>query len=110
MYSLSSLADSQSRITGIPQRKQKWTLSFGGARAYLGSARYMDKQIGGQVDGIRARRSSGSALKPFVFALGISIGHGLRKMVRDTLLILWPGIRRRILIELFLGHSQPKKL
>ena len=39
------------------------------ARALLGSADFHDDVISGQVDGTRARRSPGSTLKPFVYAL-----------------------------------------
>jgi penicillin-binding protein 1C len=43
-------------------------------RAYVGSANFWDNKIQGQVDGIRARRSPGSALKPFIYALAIEHG------------------------------------
>ena len=43
--------------------------------AYVGSADYSDREIHGMVDGVRALRSPGSALKPFVF--GLALDHGL---------------------------------
>jgi penicillin-binding protein 1C len=43
-------------------------------RAAVGSAGFFDARIGGQVDGTRARRSPGSALKPFVYALALDQG------------------------------------
>jgi penicillin-binding protein 1C len=43
-------------------------------RAAVGSAGFFDARIGGQVDGTRARRSPGSALKPFVYALALEQG------------------------------------
>ena len=43
-------------------------------RAYVGSADYFDETIDGQVNGLRARRSPGSTLKPFVYALGMDQG------------------------------------
>jgi len=43
-------------------------------KAMLGSANYFDDDIEGQVNGVRARRSPGSALKPFIYALGIEQG------------------------------------
>lgn len=43
-------------------------------RALLGSASFLDADLHGQVDGTRARRSPGSALKPFLYALGIDQG------------------------------------
>jgi penicillin-binding protein 1C len=43
-------------------------------KAYLGSADFFDSEIQGQVDGTRAHRSPGSALKPFVYGLGFDQG------------------------------------
>lgn len=43
--------------------------------AYVGSADYGSAEIQGMVDGIRARRSPGSAVKPFVY--GLALDHGL---------------------------------
>jgi len=42
--------------------------------AYLGSADFWNVPIEGQVDGIRARRSPGSTLKPFVYGLALEQG------------------------------------
>ncbi len=41
----------------------------GGVLAYAGSANFRDKKHSGQVDGVRALRQPGSALKPFVYGL-----------------------------------------
>lgn len=56
--------------------------------AYCGSAKFLDANILGQVDGVKARRSPGSALKPFVYALAMQQGliHP-RSLVRDGRLI-----------------------
>jgi len=43
-------------------------------KAVIGSVNYFDDDIQGQVNGARARRSPGSALKPFIYALGIEQG------------------------------------
>jgi penicillin-binding protein 1C len=43
-------------------------------KAYIGSANYFDGAIEGQVDGLRGRRSPGSALKPFIYALAVDQG------------------------------------
>ncbi|HXZ84514.1 MAG TPA: penicillin-binding protein 1C, partial [Myxococcota bacterium] len=43
-------------------------------RAYLGSADHGDAAIQGQVDGVRARRSPGSALKPLLYGLALDQG------------------------------------
>jgi penicillin-binding protein 1C len=54
-------------------------------KAYVGSAGYFDSQIDGQVNGLTAHRSPGSALKPFIYALAIDEGliHP-RTMLKDT--------------------------
>ncbi|MGB1129272.1 MAG: penicillin-binding protein 1C [Haloferula sp.] len=43
-------------------------------RASVGSADFHDPFIAGQVDGTRARRSPGSTLKPFIYALALDAG------------------------------------
>ncbi len=43
-------------------------------RAYIGSAGFLNSRIAGQVDGVTARRSPGSALKPFIYALAFDEG------------------------------------
>lgn len=43
-------------------------------RALVGSADFYDVSIEGQVDGTRARRSPGSTLKPFIYALALDQG------------------------------------
>lgn len=43
-------------------------------RAYAGSADFFDSGISGQVDGARAKRSPGSTLKPFIYALALDQG------------------------------------
>lgn len=42
--------------------------------SYIGSADYWNRGIQGQVDGTRGRRSPGSALKPFLYALALDEG------------------------------------
>lgn len=42
--------------------------------AQAGSADFFNEDISGQVDGTRSRRSPGSTLKPFIYALGIDQG------------------------------------
>lgn len=42
--------------------------------AYVGSADFYNSLTSGQVDGIRAVRSPGSALKPFLYAMGFDLG------------------------------------
>jgi penicillin-binding protein 1C len=45
-----------------------------GVKAMVGSARFSDGSISGQVNGTLAKRSPGSALKPFIYALAIDEG------------------------------------
>jgi penicillin-binding protein 1C len=45
-----------------------------GIKALVGSADYFNANIAGQVNGAAAKRSPGSALKPFVYALGFDQG------------------------------------
>ncbi len=45
-----------------------------GIKALVGSADYFDTGIAGQVNGALAKRSPGSALKPFIYALGFDQG------------------------------------
>lgn len=46
----------------------------GAVKAYVGSPAFFDFQHGGQVDGVMAPRSSGSTLKPFLYALCMDEG------------------------------------
>ncbi len=56
----------------------------GAIKAYVGSPDFFDAQHGGQVDGVMAARSSGSILKPFLYALSIDEGIILpQSYVRD---------------------------
>lgn len=43
-------------------------------RSLIGSADFFDAKIDGQVNGARAKRSPGSALKPFIYGLGMDQG------------------------------------
>jgi penicillin-binding protein 1C len=45
-----------------------------GIKAMVGSADFFDASIGGQVNGTAAKRSPGSTLKPFIYALGFDQG------------------------------------
>ena len=45
-----------------------------GIKAMVGSANYFDRSIQGQVNGTLAKRSPGSTLKPFIYALGFDQG------------------------------------
>jgi len=51
-------------------------------RAYVGSANYLREDISGYVNGLAAKRSPGSALKPFIYAIAIDQG----KLIPDSML------------------------
>lgn len=53
--------------------------------AYIGSGDYFNRNIYGENDGVRARRSPGSTLKPLIYATAIDNGliHGF-SLLRDT--------------------------
>ncbi len=53
--------------------------------AYIGSADYFNKEIYGENDGVRARRSPGSTLKPLIYAAAADQGliHGMT-LLRDA--------------------------
>lgn len=58
-------------------------------RAYVGSADHGAVAIEGAVDGVRARRSPGSALKPFLYGLALDDGLiGPETMLEDTSLTI----------------------
>jgi penicillin-binding protein 1C len=54
-------------------------------KAWVGSADYWNQAIDGQVDGVLAKRSPGSALKPFIYAMALDQGvlHP-RTIMRDS--------------------------
>ena len=57
----------------------------GKIRAYVGSQNYFDEKHQGKVDGIMAPRSTGSILKPFLYALAIDKGHIIpRSLLKDV--------------------------
>ena len=57
----------------------------GKVRAYVGSRDFFDPAHQGQVDGVIAPRSSGSLLKPFLYALGMDAGLILpQTLVKDV--------------------------
>lgn len=60
-------------------------------KALLGSADFFDDELQGQVNGTTAKRSPGSALKPFVYALALDQGliHPMT-VLKDTPLALGP--------------------
>jgi len=56
----------------------------GEVRAYVGSQDFFDEATGGQNDGVMAARSTGSILKPFLYALAMDEGICLpRTQIRD---------------------------
>lgn len=74
----------EQRLAGFAARGRIYGLSNAAAmllhwpsmeiRALAGSAKFGDARISGQVDGTLARRSPGSTLKPFIYALALDQG------------------------------------
>ncbi len=57
----------------------------GEVAAYIGSHNYHDLDRNGRVDGVQAARSSGSILKPFLYALAVDDGHILpQTLIKDV--------------------------
>ncbi|MBN1408065.1 MAG: penicillin-binding protein 1C [Calditrichaceae bacterium] len=57
----------------------------GKVAAYIGSDDFFDDQAKGQVDGVMAPRSSGSILKPFLYALSMDEGYILpQTLIKDV--------------------------
>lgn len=76
----------------------------GGILAYVGSADFRNKKNQGQVDGIRALRQPGSALKPFVYGLGFETGQLTpATLLEDTDTFFDDGFRPRNYDETFHG-------
>ncbi|MFN8367324.1 MAG: penicillin-binding protein 1C [Candidatus Kapaibacterium sp.] len=59
--------------------------------AYLGSPEFNDKLHAGQVDGVQAVRSPGSALKPMIYAMGIDKGLLTPKMIVSDVPVNYDG-------------------
>lgn len=49
-------------------------ISTGEIKSYVGSSDFFNDSIGGQVDGLQAKRSPGSTLKPFIYGLAMDQG------------------------------------
>jgi len=58
-------------------------LPDGDVRAYVGSADFNDVEHQGQVDGVQARRSPGSTLKPLIYAAALEQGFTAATLLRD---------------------------
>lgn len=57
----------------------------GAIRAYVGSQSFFDSPNAGQVDGVRARRSTGSLLKPFLVAKALDQGpYTTKSLITDV--------------------------
>jgi penicillin-binding protein 1C len=61
--------------------------------AYLGSADFRDAEHGGQVDGVRALRSPGSTLKPFLYGVAFDKGLLTPKTIISDVPVDYAGYR-----------------
>ncbi|ACC98391.1 Membrane carboxypeptidase [Elusimicrobium minutum Pei191] len=71
--------------------------------AYLGSADYFDSDTQGQVNGVNALRQPGSALKPFIYALGLENGYTAATVINDEDTFFKGGFRPKNYDETFHG-------
>jgi len=63
----------------------------GEALVYVGAPDFDDKAHAGEVDGIRARRSPGSTLKPFVYARALESGNYTPQTLLANVPMRYPG-------------------
>lgn len=75
----------------------------GAVLAYVGSADFYNTKNSGEVDGVRARRQPGSALKPFVYAMGLERGITPATIISDEDTFFEGGFRPRNYDESFHG-------
>lgn len=70
----------------------------GKVAAYLGSALYDNREYSGAINYARVPRSSGSTLKPFIYALGLESGHFTpASLLSDApMMVALPGGSQRI--------------
>ncbi len=61
--------------------------------AYIGSSNFSDKKHAGEVDGVRAWRSPGSTLKPFIYARALESGQYNSHTLLANVPIAYPGYR-----------------
>ncbi len=67
----------------------------GEVRAYLGSSDFFDREDAGQVDGLQSPRSTGSILKPFLYALAIDDGMLLPESLVEDVPVTFGGFAPR---------------
>ena len=81
----------------------------GRVRAYVGSGDFFDHEHQGQVDGVRAPRSSGSLLKPFLYALSMDDGLILPQTLIEDVPIFYHGFSPRNADERYNGLVRAEK-
>ena len=82
----------------------------GAVLAYVGSADFNDERHGGQVDGVRALRQPGSALKPFVYGLAFEKGiFTPSSLLKDEDTFFNDGFRPRNYDEKFHGNVSVRR-
>ncbi|WP_227006450.1 penicillin-binding protein 1C [Rufibacter latericius] len=77
--------------------------------AYLGSADFSDAQHGGQVDGVRAIRSPGSTLKPFLYATAFERGLITPKTIVSDVPIDYAGYRPENYFGTYSGNTSVER-
>lgn len=77
--------------------------------AYIGSADYFNEQNSGMVDGTRALRQPGSALKPFIYALALENGFSAASVLKDEDTFFRGGFRPRNYSSSFHGPVRMRR-
>lgn len=81
----------------------------GAVLAYVGSADFNNPRTGGQIDGLRALRQPGSALKPFVYARAFMSGLTPAALLNDQDTFFEGGFRPRNYDETFHGRVSARE-
>src|SRR5262249_57032937 len=74
--------------------------------AYVGSPDFDDKAYAGEVDGVRARRSPGSTLKPFLYARALESRNYTPQTLLANLPMRYPGYHPQNLTPRELGVTR----
>lgn len=81
----------------------------GQVKAYVGSPKFFDLENQGMVDGVQAMRSSGSILKPFLYAMAMEDGILLPETVLSDIPTYYNGFAPRNADKRFNGYASTRQ-